>query len=510
MTRSLPISLSTLSGAAERAAVDGRPGGYISQARGSQDAAFLSEGLACFFISLLLPVLFYIAGVASLQRYMYPALAAVGAGVLYARNSPWYFGLCTWLFCATPLVRRLIDEQAGWDPSNPALLTPYLASAFAGLGALSYLTRKAWVPRTSGPFVVIIGCISYGLMLALSDGRELSGLIEAMKWSAGPLVALYLISYRRLEAAHEVVVISLLVAVPMMAAYGIVQYINPPPWDADWMENVKTLGLDSIGQPRPFAVRVFSTMNSPGSFAAIMMFGILVAMKRNFSIMIPTVSIALLGLLLTEYRAVWAGTCIGALLLVLIDRCGLGTRVLAISIIFAGALIATSAIPEMRGALSDRLDSLTHLDSDASGEDRLLQYQRFFSGDNGNMVSGEGLALDGASRRLDNKSAVVIDSGIIEIFSTFGIFVGSLFFSALASAISLTFLRELSSFGGIYCAGAVGLFCQVPFGSVFIGESGYCGWLFLGLAAASVQKRRDVAAASSRDSVPSPPARRLP
>ncbi len=68
-----------------------------------------------------------------------------------------------------------------------------------------------------------------------------------------------------------------------MALYGIAQFVLLPEWDAQWMRNVIELGLDSIGQPEPFAVRVFSTMNSPGSFGIMLMAAIIVALKTQRS-----------------------------------------------------------------------------------------------------------------------------------------------------------------------------------------------------------------------------------
>ena len=42
--------------------------------------------------------------------------------------------------------------------------------------------------------------------------------------------------------------------------YGFLQYLDPPIWDRYWMAYTT---IASIGQPEPYMVRVFSTLNAP-------------------------------------------------------------------------------------------------------------------------------------------------------------------------------------------------------------------------------------------------------
>ena len=449
--------------------------------------AATEAGLAAVVV-LGIPVALFAIGLAPVERLAYPAVSFIAAGYLYSRRSPWYVGLCIWLFCATPLVRRLVDEQAGWDPSNPVLLTPYLASAFAGLSFVRYLLR----PRSPyvASFVIVVGCIVYGLLLAMLNGRMLSGMVDAIKWSAGPLVAVHILA----QATHrdrllQCVENSLLVAGPLMAAYGIAQYINPQSWDADWMTGVASLGLNSIGVPRPFELRVFGTMNSPGSLGAVLMVSILIALQRRLVAMLPAILVMILGLLLTQYRAIWAGTLLGTLYLLY----GSLTRVriyIAISAMGLMGMTSLAAVmPEVRQAVTQRLLTITQLQADASGEDRLHQYQTFLLAMNGNnLLTGEGLAIDGASRRLDHQNSVVVDSGLIESYNELGIFVGTLFMAGILGATCLSFAPKSRKDTCIPLCRAVALaiLCQLPFGSVYEGELGFCGWLFFGFAAAAL------------------------
>ena len=62
---------------------------------------------------------------------------------------------------------------------------------------------------------------------------------------------------------------------PILGLYGFYQYVDPPIWDRYWMTYTT---IASIGQPEPFMVRVFSTMNAPAGYAtftaaALLLFG---------------------------------------------------------------------------------------------------------------------------------------------------------------------------------------------------------------------------------------------
>jgi hypothetical protein len=325
------------------------------------------------------------------------------------------------------------------------------------------------------------------------NGRVVSGAVDAMKWSVGPLVATHILANAdRRREFHDAAVTSFLVAAPAMAAYGVFQYITPPPWDTDWMVGAAGLGLDSIGQPAPFALRVFSTMNSPGSFAIVLTTAILIALQmRRTLVAIPAVALMVLGLLLSQYRAIWAGTAVGALTLCLSAPMSTRLRMALAAGVLVVGLGGLSVVPEMQQTISERIDTLYQLGSDASGEDRLHQYADFLARSNADIVFGEGLAINGALPRLDHRTSTIIDSGIITTMTAFGMFGGTLFLCGLIWAVSLAFGRTVRDLPEtpLYRAVAIATFCQIPFGDVHIAESGFGAWIFVGLAAAATQSR---------------------
>lgn len=445
----------------------------------------VSHGLAVMATTLIMPLLLYVTHLAAYGRLLYPLVNFALAGYLFARRSPWYAGHCLLIFCFVSLVRRLVDEQAGWDPSNPVLLTPYLCCIYTCISFVEYWLRPK--PRYLGPFLTFLLCIGYAALLATLNGRVLGMLVDMLKWTVGPLFAVYILAHREYAAEIREVVESILVWAGMsMAVYGIVQFIDPPTWDAAWMRDVVDIGLTSIGRPEPFAVRVFSTMNSPGSFGVIMSAAIVVALKRGIALSTIAVSLMSVGLALCQYRSIWAATVLAVAILAMSRRAPIRRSNMLALLVIGLAVLATTATPppQVREVVAQRASSVKTLKGDASLQDRLHQYASLVH--NEKLVFGEGLAINGASRRLDNHLPAVIDGAFIEIWYAMGIVIGTIFIFSLGCLIAALFSasagRELVADRAI----VVALFVQLPIGSVHVGEVGFCAWMFMGFGLAAL------------------------
>jgi len=447
------------------------------------------HGVLVVIAVLVFPVLLYLAHLAPFARILYPLGNFALAAWLFARRSPWYAAHCLLVFCCVSLVRRLVDEQAGFDPVNPVLITPYLCASLAALALVEYWLRTR--PAHIGALLLLLGATLYGGVLAALDGRILSGAVDALKWLTGPLFVAYALARDDARGEQRALLErSLVIAACAMSIYGIWQFVSPSSWDSLWMQGVAELGMDSIGVPEPFALRVFSTMNSPGSFGAILLAAILVALKRPLPVSIPAVSCMLVGLGLCQYRTIWAATALGILMLALMRPRAFAPRNLLAAGVVLLALSATALLPEVRDAIAKRVDTINELKADRSGEERLNQYRDLLSDDA--LIAGEGLGLAGSLRRLDGLPRAISDSGLIDIWRALGVVVGSGFLGALAllcaralaptahAAMDLDFDRAI----------AVTTFVQLPMGSVHTGEMGFCAWLFLGLALAARQQQR--------------------
>ncbi|HEU4781650.1 MAG TPA: hypothetical protein VFS58_17355 [Steroidobacteraceae bacterium] len=444
----------------------------------------LAEGVAAVFTVLLLPVCLYAANLAPVGRLLYPAANFLLAGYLFSRRSPWYAAHCLLAFCCVSLVRRLVDDQAGFDASNPVLLTPYLCCLYTVISFFEYWSRPN--PRKVGAFLVLLTCIVYGTGLAMLDGRFRSSLVDVLKWSVGPLFAVYLLAHREsIPELRRIFEPCLIGAAVVMSLYGMAQFASPASWDATWMRGVAELGFDSIGRPEPFQLRVFSTMNSPGAFGAILSAGIVLALKRRLPVCLACVAPMLVGLALCQYRSLWAATSLAIVLVAVAPSAGV-RRTNILALFLAGLVLASTALsPQIRDTVFQRASTLTELEGDESLRKRLNQYSEFLSHDN--LIVGDGLAINGASRRLDNRAGAEIDGALIEVYRAMGVFVGTTFILAIAALVAGLFRAAPAAGGHIYYDRAivVALFVQFPIGTVHVGELGFCAWAFLGFGLAA-------------------------
>jgi hypothetical protein len=145
-------------------------------------------------------------------------------------------------------------------------------------------------------------------------------------------------------------------------------------------------------------------------------------------------------------------------------------------------LASTALAPRVSEALFARAATFKSLHGDESLRERLIQYREFLRHDN--LLVGEGLAINGQARRLDNRTAGYIDGAIIEIYTAMGVFVGTVFLLSLGVLIAELFLGGGARDPHLYFDRAIvlTLFLQFPIGTVHVGELGFCAWSFMGLA----------------------------
>lgn len=444
------------------------------------------DALFSAVIALVLPVALHMAGLSALNRLAYPALAFVGAGILYARGSPWYLGFCVWLFAASPLIRRLADFHLGFEPTSAILLAPYVACLWAALSGVGYCLGPR--PRFAGAFLVMLGCVLYGFVLSVFDGRATAAAVESVKWAVGPLVALHIIANPGSRPAfREAVVAAFVSAGFLMALYGAAQFVNPAPWDVEWLNNMLRFSAAVGGSPEPFAIRVFSTMHSAGSAGAFLAAAMVFAIALPMAVALPCLLPIMLAIGLCQYRSIWAGTLVAIACVAAIGPARERTRIVLCAVVVGLSLGSLSAVPEMEYTLGNRLRSLTELGADESGEQRLQQYARFLY-DNENLLFGMGLGTGGGSQIQEQSDGPgYIDGGLLVSFVALGVVAAGLFFAALALTVcrACAATGRLPGEGYLYAAMLAGWVLQLPFGSVHIGEHGFPAWLVIGLSLAA-------------------------
>ena len=204
------------------------------------------------------------------------------------------------------------------------------------------------------------------------------------------------------------------------------------------------------------------------------------------AVVLPCLIPIMLAIGLCQYRSIWAGTLVAIACIAAFGPARERTRIVLCAIAVGLSLGLLSAVPEVEYTLGNRLQSLTELGADESGEQRLQQYARFLH-DNENLLFGMGLGTGGGSVIQEQSDGLgYIDGGLLVSLVALGAAAG-LFFAALVLTLcrACAAARRLPGEGYLYVAMLAGWLLQLPFGSVHIGEHGFPAWLVIGLALAA-------------------------
>ncbi len=176
------------------------------------------------------PVVGASLGGASVAKLAIPAAAAGLALWLAARDPARYVQLLLWTLILVTGLRRYVDWHAGYSPTNPMMLAPYLEVVAATPAMALYLISGR---RYTAEFVAMLGVLAAAFGYALMTGAMMDGTLALMRWLAPPWIALYVCARAGLLAdLRGAVHRTFRLALPAAATYGIVQFVNILPWDA--------------------------------------------------------------------------------------------------------------------------------------------------------------------------------------------------------------------------------------------------------------------------------------
>ena len=213
-------------------------------------------------LGLMIMAFLWFSGHGPLLRIAFPGVATLVGLVIYLKNAPWYVIYTLSLWFLSPLVRRIVDWHFGFAEPNFVLLAPLLVS---GIGLLTLLRAPRSIPT---PFVLCASGILYAVALDILRRPSPETVYGMANWLCPMMFGLHLyLNSDSYEHLRSIITKTFLVAVPILGLYGIYQFIAPPVWDTNWLTNVSLTDLNpSFGQPEPFQIRVWSTMNTPGPF----------------------------------------------------------------------------------------------------------------------------------------------------------------------------------------------------------------------------------------------------
>jgi hypothetical protein len=291
--------------------------------------------------------------------------------------------------------------------------------------------------------VVIFWMIGFCYALAVSffANEFLGGLYTFVEFCL-PLGFAYWIATRseRSYLWYQRMSATLIVLAVIISIYGIIQFVFVPPWDAAWMQELE---IKAFGLPLPFQVRVFSTLNSPATFAVFLTVATVMFLPRltlrNGMLLLPI----FIGLALSLLRASWLSLPVGIIVFAALTtrRKQLLTGVLT----FLGIGVLTTVIASFLGAsdvgdkLATRFSTLGDVSDDVSAQNRAGQMADAFRTGIAD-PEGSGLGFVGVSTRLNSadESATTLDSGFMSRFVEMGIPGSLALLISLGVAVSAT------------------------------------------------------------------------
>jgi hypothetical protein len=428
-----------------------------------------------------LPAAITAAGGAAVAELAFPASATLLALAWAPRGPARYMRLLLWLLILAPGLRHFVDWYAGFSQTNPIMLAPYLAVFAATPTVALYLLGGR---RYAVEFLLLIAAIAFALGIALTTGAVTAGLLAGMRWLAPPWLAIYICACAGdLAEMRASVLRTFQIALPVVGLYGIAQFADIAPWDAYFMQQAP---INSIGYPEPFLVRVFGTMNSPGSLAAMLATGILLLLPRARRLAWIGILLAFVALLLTTQRAALGAFAVAVLLLAFLGRDHILRRKLgrmaAVLTVACGLLLS---VPGAERKLMGTAESIANLKQDTSAQERERQYDEFLPLLDAQKL-GRGLGWEHNGVYINIGDEISLDSGLIDIFVGLGLPGGMVFLAALGTLAfqGLRICRWDPDGASAEFAAAVYGLVQLPFGSQHTAEHGLFLYLALGLVLA--------------------------
>ncbi|BAY13423.1 glucose-6-phosphate isomerase [Calothrix sp. NIES-2098] len=368
---------------------------------------------------ILLTVVCYFSGAASMLRLIFPATALLVGLFLYLRHPILYIGFTWWMWFLTPLVSRLIDYRVGWDATRQILIAPYLV-VFVTIGTfLRYLPSSI---RQGGlPFLLGFIGVFYGFLIGLIHNSPVPVARGLLDWLSPIIFAFHLFTnWRDYPSYRNHIQRTFMWCVLLLGAYGVYQFVVAPEWDRYWLIQSKMFG--SSGDPVPFGMRVWSTLHSVGPFGSVMQAGLLLLFTRTGFLILPASVVGYLSFLLAQTRTNWGGWLLGVIIIFGSVKSKIQMRLITIILVMALCIVPLITIEPISKVVATRFETFSNLEEDNSFRDRSGSYDRNLSIALSNGL-GNGLGnIWKVNEKTGQIEVFVIDSGVLDMFFTLGWF----------------------------------------------------------------------------------------
>ncbi|MDQ3632424.1 MAG: O-antigen ligase family protein, partial [Actinomycetota bacterium] len=411
------------------------------------------------------------------------AVVLVGTVVVVFRSSRTAGLIALWLlWLASPFIRRVFGLVDGYISADPLALAPFAATAGV---ALLELSRVELSRRVRGVLVVALLGLSLGIPASVANPE--AGLFALAAYASAVLCLVLGYGEGAETASAFTLRRALIIATPVIAVYGILQYFLPlSNWDQTWVDTVE---LASIGAPEEGHIRVFSTLNSPGTLAIVLALAVLLIVHAERMSAKQSVILVLLltCLALTFVRSAVVGLVCGLIGLGIATRGRATPRIVGLLVAAALAVVVLSAFSSTGDAVIDRVATLGSLEDDVSAEERvetpiaLLPEAATSPFGHGLGSAGEAtkLTASGGLRSIDNAYLTLMwQLGPVGMLLLAGAVVAAFGMVARARMVAAEPLEQK----GLLISGLVLLLVLALGVDIFYGVSGAIFWYLLGKA----------------------------
>ena len=408
------------------------------------------------------------------------ALLVVVAASLRSRPAGLFALWALWLLA--PGIRRVLGLTGEYLSADPLALVPFVATAaIVGIE----LDRVAVPARARRLLALAAG--GYLLGVPVGFAQSPPALVFALL-AYGSAFLCFVLGFAdtgrtlgRLSLTR-----ALLALGPVLAAYAIYQYFaGPPVWDEKWLDSVDFV---TTGAPEEGRVRVFGTLNSPGTFAGVLALGLcaLLAQRAVTAWRVLGASLIIVAFVLTYVRSSWVSLFAAAIAFVVLTR-GRGAVTVA-AMAATGVLLVVGLGAVSSGtadAVTDRFLTLGALEEDKSANDR-VELRLSLAPQFATAPLGHGLGQAGEANRLDASTGLAhSDNGYLALLYQAGP-VGFLLVIAAIWGLSRPLFERVwrergrSAVGTFLATAVVLLLVLLSAGDMLYGVTGAMFWYLLG------------------------------
>ena len=417
---------------------------------------------------------------------------------LYLQDRAWGIAAMFALWFVAPALRRILALITGQPEHDPLSLAPFVAT---GVIAAFELAR-VHLPTSLQRVLLLAGAgFALGLPLGAVVGPQAAAyaLIAYLAGLSGAALGFS----ERLSLQGSTLRKVLLFAVPVIAVYAIAQRAVPlTPWDQTWLDVTE---FGSIGASRKDEVRVFGTLNSPGTLAPLLGLSLLCFLTVVHHRTLAVVGAVLLtvALALTLVRSAWIALMVAGIAHVVASRGQSARLVFGLAAVTVAATLALAPVSTTAHDVLDRFNSIATFRFGGGGEDtsaseRSTTFSRLLPEAAGAPL-GHGLGSAGEPSKLSGETELrATDNGYLSLMYQVGPIGFLLVMAALAAVLRAAWIGARARAPGqdirlLLFAMLVFLMVQLVSGDSFYGVHGVILWFIAGQVLAYEYRTREAA-----------------